>query len=134
MSNHTPGPWRLTHNEPSWGRSYKYVIYANSPYKVSQANESIEMNIGSIDMNDHYGHRWQLPVDEIGDIIKDASFNVSEINAKANAKLIASAPELLEACIEMISAFGNAPASWLPTKDVQDAEILMNEAIRKATE
>ena len=50
----------------------------------------------------------------------------------ANAKLIASAPELLEACESMLKAFNNAPKDWLMTSEVMDAEKQMANAIAKA--
>jgi len=101
-TKHTPGPWRLTHSTPAWGSSHKYVIWAEMPYQIYQGREGKSTPIGSIDMNEFYGHRWQFPTDADGEMIKDASFNRSELNAEANAKLIASAPELLEALKNMI--------------------------------
>lgn len=52
--------------------------------------------------------------------------------AKANAKLISAAPELLQACIEMKAAFDNAPSDWLQTDAVNKAETLMVSGIKKA--
>ncbi len=52
--------------------------------------------------------------------------------SEANAKLIAAAPNLLDACQTMIKAFKDAPKDWLMTNDVQQAESIMMDAINKA--
>lgn len=124
MSNNknTPGPWRLTHITPSRGSCHKYVIWAEMPYHVSQLREGKDTPIGSIDMNEFYGHTWQFPTDAEGEIIKDESFNRSELPAEANAKLIAAAPELLESLI-----------SALPYL-IKETRIQAEQAIKKATE
>ena len=49
-------------------------------------------------------------------------------NAYVNARVIAAAPELLEACIEALSLFDNYPACW---EAIGTYEVLSN-AIAKA--
>jgi hypothetical protein len=63
----------------------------------------------------------------------DESFNeVATVMDKKHAALVAAAPELPGACINMSKAFADAPSAWFQTQDVADAETVMNEAIRKA--
>lgn len=92
--------------------------------------------------------KWEARIDECGfDVVEQNSGfgivclgSVSELReadypierAEANAKLIAAAPELLEACLSMIKAFNDAPKSWLMTEDVMQAESIMKDAINKA--
>ena len=52
---------------------------------------------------------------------------------EANAKLIAAAPEMLEALQCIITAFNNAPESWLMTSELQEAEKIALSIIAKAT-
>ena len=63
---------------------------------------------------------------------KNTVIGISDDEQEANAKLIASAPELLEACESMLKAFNNAPKDWLMTSEVMDAEKQMANAIAKA--
>jgi hypothetical protein len=49
-------------------------------------------------------------------------------DAQANARVIAAAPDLLEACIEALSLFDNYPACW---EAIGTYEVLSN-AIAKA--
>jgi hypothetical protein len=54
---------------------------------------------------------------------------------KANAKLIAAAPELLEALINMRKAFDKSNekyADWVATSEVYDAMAVIDSAIKKA--
>jgi len=51
---------------------------------------------------------------------------------KSNAQLVATSPELLEACEIMELAFNNAPQSWLMTNEVQNAAIHMRKIVNKA--
>jgi hypothetical protein len=56
-----------------------------------------------------------------------------ELN-KANAKLIAAAPELLEACQLMLKAIDAAPAEWIMTEEVNSAMIHIQRAVFIATD
>ena len=135
MSNtkHTPGPWRLTHTTPSWGRSHQYVIWAEMPYQILQSGVGKSTPIGSIDMNDSYGHVWQFPTDAEGEMIKDESFNRSELPAEANAKLIAAAPELLEALKECEEYFDDvADVDYDETEALPNKEMQLLVIVRKA--
>jgi hypothetical protein len=82
------------------------------------------------------GRKYKIarcPITDFGS--KYPETNKAELTeVEANAKLIAAAPELLEACKKMIQAFNNTPQYWLITDDVMQAENIMIEAIKKATE
>lgn len=56
------------------------------------------------------------------------SMNVGDEQAKANAKLMAAAPELLEACIQI--------AEYIELHNISDGEayFIVKNAIKKATE
>ena len=56
-----------------------------------------------------------------------APWHIADLHA--DAKLIAAAPDLLEACREALSLFDNYPETW---ECVGTYQVLMN-AIRKAT-
>jgi len=51
---------------------------------------------------------------------------------KEDAALISAAPDLLEACRDMLAAFDSAPQCWLPTVEQQVVEEQMKNAIAKA--
>jgi len=54
----------------------------------------------------------------------------ADVRNPADAKLIAAAPELLEACIEALSLFDNYPECW---ERIGTWQVLIN-AVRKATQ
>ena len=76
MSKHTPGPWTVHHFLDNDG-------VANCPqdcgvYEIEEANETI------------VGHQH------------DGNHGEAIIEAEANARLIAAAPDLLEACLDAL--------------------------------
>lgn len=73
MTQHTPGPWRLSVNEPYWiTHPYSIVVRKRGVHQVAIAN---------------------IPSRE----------TISPHEAKANAVLIAAAPDLLQ-CLEKLLA------------------------------
>lgn len=54
----------------------------------------------------------------------------ADVRNPADAKLIAAAPELLEACIEALSLFDNYPECW---ECIGTWQVLIN-AVKKATQ
>lgn len=106
MSNHTPAPWRLTHCQPYYGKTHEYVIWATMPYQALQSEKGNDSPIGSINMHDSYGHVYQFPTNCAGEMIQDAAFNRSELNAKANAELIRAAPEMYAILDEILTGDG----------------------------
>lgn len=93
----TKGPWKITKTYPRQGAENNYVIWATMPYQILQSQPGNDCPIGSVNLNEFYGHVWQFPTDKDGDMIEGESFNRSEIDAEANARLICAAPEMFEA-------------------------------------
>lgn len=89
----------------------------------------------------HTQGKWTAESSSFGENIRVENLTIAtcyrragnEHEAEANAKLIAAAPELLEACQSMIKAFMDAPNEWLMTADVMQMESIMKDAINKAT-
>lgn len=92
MEKFTKGPWKAEKRDVEYKANFYYIV-ANSPFEVIQSSGSKKFVIGSIDLKDHYMHTWQFPNID-GESPKEGSFNISEIDAEANARLIAAAPEM----------------------------------------
>ena len=97
-TKHTPGPWRQS---------------TANPNAVNKDGEKCAIGIATAHGTDDSNY---------------AAFFPSTDEARANARLIAAAPELLEACIEALSLFDNYPACW---EAIGTYEVL-NNAIAKA--
>lgn len=120
-TNHTPGPWKL------WNSGYAnapYVLYAgdNSPY------------LDTVNKLQMYGSKYLGEISSQvlnGDPTKEETWT---FNHEANAKLIASAPELLEALKEvtdLLNTFSDEPVSNI--NRIKTAIKEANAAITKAT-
>jgi urocanate hydratase len=104
MSKYTPGPWEaLTRDE------------YNDLFQTDEESELLATYAIVSDMNDMYGP-WT-----IAEIIG----GLGEVQVNANARLIAAAPDLLEAC-EEASLDLRLLEGYVPSMDMIDA------AIRKA--
>lgn len=109
MSKHTPGPWKWN-SDPDMGGFHVYMGAAISKRSGYESHQHLEMDF-SIYPED--GEQWE--------------------EAKANTRLIAAAPELLEALVllerEMVDSgnAGSADYGWKPAIEKTRA------AIAKAT-
>lgn len=104
MSEYTPGPWEASTPEPE--RQGPLTWY-NEPWSIS--GENGQKHIANI----------------------STMFAAEEAEDRANARLIAAAPELLEACKRVLRAI-----NWGYTEDrMSDDEqaALLSAAIAKAT-
>lgn len=101
MSKHTPGPWAMIPTENSNG------------FRITDEN-----NMPLVEILDSPG---------MSGLFKDERDNWE---AKANAKLIASAPELLEACVLARKLMLKQGV----TVDNADQYNLLDNAIKKATQ
>ena len=72
-------------------------------------------------------------VDEGGNIIASANCNylIEDVEAEANAKLIAAAPDLLEACIKLATELTDEVTTEEQAQALYD---LAQKVIKKATE
>ena len=68
-----------------------------------------------------------------GEVIVNGSNEEYGVIGRANAHLIAAAPELLEALQGLVNARWMATIDWAPTKDYEVFMDKANEAIAKAT-
>ena len=114
-TKHTPGPW----------------YYNEYPYDDPKATKF------EIIYDDSIGNGIQYPIADIQEL--DEQYG----NAEANAKLIAAAPDLLEACQEgydLITDICNAAGNDQPYSKVELERICvdiwdqMHKAIQKATD
>lgn len=110
----TPGKWLQSHREIP---NDEDGMYATQVY--TEDGETIATLA------------W-YPKPKVKQIINGKEMLVTGTYREANAKLIAAAPDLLEACLSMIKAFNDAPTEWLMTEDVMQAESIMKDAINKA--
>lgn len=103
MSKYTKGPWKWK-SDPSMGGFHVYMDTAIRKRSGYESHHHLEMDF-SIYPED--GEQWE--------------------EAKANARLIASAPELLEAALSTIDTIEGGPTQ------VADAITALRAAIAKAT-
>jgi hypothetical protein len=83
MTKHTSGPW---------------LNYSHAPYSVWKGETQIAIC------------RWRERVfgrEDMAGEMKYSSVCADHDTAESNARLIAAAPEMLEACIAVITAFGD---------------------------
>ena len=104
MSKHTPGPWEVVNNPPNEDGSTATSIYGSDQYVADV----------------YCGYA--------------GSKNMPNAEAAANARLIAAAPELLEALDGMIQVYGG-DRDWNGPKHSTELELIAmaRAAIAKAT-
>ena len=115
MSGHTPGPWQVCN-----GSDVFTPLGARNAAGV-QAAHNDGWHIADCDMGET----------ETG----EGHATLSYAERRANARLIAAAPALLEACQNMIGAFDNAARRLkFPSEFCDEAIESARAAIRQATE
>lgn len=123
------------HHHPQRGLKNRDMNHTQGKWIIDTMNDGINGN-GKI-MNGFYCSIRSLPTRDSWFICAvhdsaDSHHLEGETETLANAKLIAAAPELLEACKAMLQAFKDAPKEWLMTNDVQQAESIMIDAVNYA--
>lgn len=108
ISQITPGPWTLRKLE---GIPYRdgpvYCLDGNTPDKY----KGMDGRIATLHMAESHGCDWTFPKDKDGEMTYDEdgiliSYNRAFIDAEANARLIAAAPDMFR----LLEGFANCGA------------------------